>query len=175
MSGGIKSKKWKKKQRARQGFLCAYCKGNLRKIHHYAGGKRTLEHIVPRSWGGPVGGEFNIIIVCFNCNTRKSTFENFVNRDYPDLCGLDKCIKLMQMCWDIMSDEKQMLRYGKSLAFRYMRFEIERAISHPDWAHVVAQRRELFFGEPTCEKSTEISSATTSTGPAPSASRQMVS
>jgi hypothetical protein len=45
---------------------CAYCG----KWHE----KLTLDHIVPKSKGGPHYSRFNIVPACFSCNSSKSNF-----------------------------------------------------------------------------------------------------
>ena len=57
---------WLKEQKQKQKELCAYCRGSLNGV------KNTLEHVVPRGWGGPKAAYFNLLIVCYPCNSRKN-------------------------------------------------------------------------------------------------------
>ncbi len=48
---------------------CTYCGGDLSQ------GGMTVDHIIPRSWGGPRDALFNKAIACHKCNNFKGSLE----------------------------------------------------------------------------------------------------
>lgn len=59
----------------RDGGLCAYCGTRTRRLRaglHGAGDRATLDHVVPRSQGGPLTAE-NLVLACLACNTERGT------------------------------------------------------------------------------------------------------
>lgn len=59
-----KTQKWRDLRAyvlVRDGFICAYCRGPA----------HTVDHVVPRSKGGPDGSE-NLVAACRSCNSEKN-------------------------------------------------------------------------------------------------------
>ena len=73
---------------AQQDGRCGYCRIELGRANV------TVEHVIPRSWGGPKQGQ-NRVLACNNCNSYKSKLESLTARDFPEGSGLDKCAQLI--------------------------------------------------------------------------------
>lgn len=135
-----KNYKWRTRQRRAQSSLCAYCALSLRGV------KRTVEHVVPRSWGGPVGAQFNMLIVCGPCQRRKSQWESLVQRDHPEATGREKCTALLRLV-KRQASQPRAQNYGpRRRIFTNIVFHVERAMHHSGWDRASPARRERFFG-----------------------------
>lgn len=61
---------------------CHYCGEEMASAHWGLPNSATREHIVPKSFGGR-SAEFNIVIVCQRCNSKRGSG--------PSPCGCRKC------------------------------------------------------------------------------------
>lgn len=57
--------------------LCLYCRGEI------TSSNATVEHIIPRSWGGPKFGR-NLALACSKCNTLKSEIESLIAQSFDE-------------------------------------------------------------------------------------------
>ncbi len=52
--------------------LCIYCDVDLTEKN------ATMDHVIPRSWGGNTGGVMNTVLACEQCNSFKSGLESHI-------------------------------------------------------------------------------------------------
>jgi len=108
---------------------CLYCRAPLDSDNV------TVEHIIPRCWGGDTEG-YNVILACDACNKRKSHLEHLVSRDFADGSGLDKCAQLVVSC---MSQDPR--RVGKRRQGLYEMMALS-----------LTEQADRQFGEEICRK-----------------------
>ena len=62
--------------------LCVYCDVNLTEKN------ATMDHVIPRSWGGNTGGIMNTVLACEQCNSFKSGLESHITNQMGAHLGL---------------------------------------------------------------------------------------
>ncbi len=67
---------------ASQEGLCVYCDVNLTEKN------ATLDHVIPRSWGGNPSGVMNTVLACEQCNSFKSGLESHITNQMGAHLGL---------------------------------------------------------------------------------------
>lgn len=152
------SRRWRERQLAVQQRRCAYCDLRL-KIS-----KATIEHVIPRSWGGPNAGAFNRVLVCAPCNRFKSARENEVSTRFGlnqsqvwgyGITGRTLCAHLLDTLENHARDEGLQARLGeRRVVFSRIRDWVRHSMEHPGWVEVVTHRYERFFGHPHPTKGT---------------------
>ena len=78
---------------ASQEGLCGYCDVPLTEKN------ATMEHVIPRAWGGNAGGITNTILACEQCNSFKSGLESHITNQMGAHLGLtDRAALFMLRC-----------------------------------------------------------------------------
>lgn len=75
--GGAVIRKWRNALWNRQGRKCHYCARSI------GIGKATLDHIVPKSKGGP-WKKSNMVVACEPCNNKRGDMDY---QEFLELCG----------------------------------------------------------------------------------------
>lgn len=98
---------------SKQQGLCAYCETGLTERNV------TLEHIIPRSWGGHESGR-NTLLACGPCNGAKSALESIVSNEFEKTLHLpDRAAVFVLLCMRGPGKSKRRVHrraYGKMAA-----------------------------------------------------------
>lgn len=112
---------WRFQKAYEQGNRCAYCQGPMCE----AGG--TIDHVIPKSWGGRKGAKYNWITVCEGCNRYKSEHEQRILHSFPDSTIETKCAILCLFLRD--RPDKIRAKYGpRAIMFDRIPQVIEMAV-----------------------------------------------
>jgi NAD-dependent SIR2 family protein deacetylase len=135
---------WRRRQRQAQSDLCAYCEVPLFRQQAV-----TVEHVVPRSWGGPVGAAFNKLLVCFSCQRNKGKWESLVSHKYQELPGYGRCFQLVRYIEGLSVRPHLIIKFGpRAVLFDNILLHLQRVMHDPRWEQIVSpQRQAIFFGE----------------------------
>lgn len=92
--------------------LCVYCDVNLTNEN------ATMDHIIPRSWGGKTSGIMNTVLACEQCNSFKSGIEShIINHMGSHLSMVERAALFMLRCM-------KRLRKNPALEGRFVRMAV---------------------------------------------------
>lgn len=132
-------KNWRRVQHLCQKQLCAYCLESL------ADKKVTVEHIVPRAWGGP-NRYFNRLLVCNACNQYKSGWESMIHIQQPEASGFERCTYLIDLIYQSTTERRLHAFGNRAVLFMQIPYYLEWAMAHPDWEIVSTPKWGHFYG-----------------------------